>query len=166
MGMIMTLVRLSSAKYQEYIDNPEALENDVDDYLSGDTEDTIDLDKSWEAIHFILTGNNIGNGDGPLAKAVCSDQFFDEEQDLGMGPASYLTPIQVKEVNALLEKIDDNFLKEHFNPAEMSKLEVYPGDWESDPDNQFEYITENFIKLQTFYREAAKNGYAITSIAN
>lgn len=133
MGMVLTMVQFPTQKFQEYIDNPENFEKDLMILEENQIDQSLYLDKSWEAIHYILNGTKIGSGAKPLSLTIYSEQFFDEEQDLGMGPASYLTAEQVKEINSNLEHLDNNYLSERYKPTEMTSIGIYPRFWYKDP---------------------------------
>jgi hypothetical protein len=75
------------------------------------------IDKSWHGIHFLLTGSAWG-GKPPLSNAVLGGKEFG--QDLGYGPARYLTPDQVKEVAAALDEITEATLRAQFSSSRKS----------------------------------------------
>ena len=162
MGMVFSIVQFSSAKLQEYLNDPDKFESDMRSLEKNEIDKPVYLDKSWEAIHFILTGNKIGSGEPPLSQAVYGEQFFDKGQDLGMGPASYLTPEQVKHINALMSELGEDFLRKNYKPEEMDKKGIYPQFW-SQNANLIDYVRENFFALKEFYRDAASKGNAIAS---
>ena len=160
--MVLTMVQFSTSKLEEYLRNPGQFIDDLATLEESQTGNSLYLDKSWEAIHYILTGKKIGGGTTAIEKTIYSEQFFDEEQDLGMGPASYLTADQVKQINLLLEKLDDNYLKEKYQPQEMTNIGIYPSFWDKNSD-LFEYVSENFQQLKNFYRDAASKNNAVAS---
>ncbi len=162
MGMVFTMVQFPGEKLQEYINRPEHFERELMTLQGNQTGQSLCLDKSWDAIHYILTGAKLGSGERPLALIIYSEQFFDEEQDLGMGPASYLTPDQVKEISNILDKLDNSYIKQKYSAVEMTKIGVYPGFWDKDP-SLFDYVSDNFNELKNFYRNAATKNHAIAS---
>jgi hypothetical protein len=162
MGMVLSIVQFSATKLEEYIDNPQKFENDLGSLEKNKNDIPVYLDKSWEAVHFILTGNKIGNGEPPLSLAVYGLHFFDEGQDLGMGPACYLFPDQVKVINSILEGWDESFVKERYNPEKMDQIGIYPTFWKKDP-TLIDYVSDNFKKLKRFYKDAALKGNAVAS---
>ena len=93
-----------------------------------------------------------------------SGQIIDDEQDLGYGPAHYLTPEQVADINSQISKITVQELKQRYDPAKMTELEVYPNIWEDEGEETFEYLSDNFSMVQQLYSDATKNGQAIISI--
>lgn len=162
MGMVLSIVQFSASKLQKYIKNPSSFKSDLRKLEKSEVDKSVYLDKSWEAIHFILTGNKLGQGDPPLSLAIYSRQFFDEKQDLGIGPASYLSPELVKEVHLSLEILGDNNIRERYKPSAMNKLKIYGYPWGDDPI-YFKYLLENFQKLKVFYKDAESKGYAVAA---
>lgn len=158
MGMIANLLRVSPTELETYLNDSNLLEERV---YSPDAERDFnlnDLDKAWDAIIFLLTGQNIQNADGPLVQVLFSGQIVDEEQDLGYGPGHYLTPKQVKELNSKISAFTTEQLQERYNPEKMTEIDVYPSIWDVE---SFEYVDFYFKRLQQVYAEAEKNGQAI-----
>jgi len=163
--MIGNLLRVAESELEEYLKDSSLLEDRIYGESKTADESLVDIDKSWDGIIFLLTGQNIENANHPLVKVLFSGQLIDEEQDLGYGPAHYLTPEQVKELNNQISKITIADLKQKFDPNKMTELEVYPTIWE-EGDDAFEYVADSFSTLQNFYAEAAKNGEAIITFLN
>lgn len=175
MGMTLLLVQFSMEKLQDYLKNPQHFENDLPELENSEVNSSCDLDKAWEAIHYLLTGSTIGgflvtgkkrsDNNHPLTQAVYSDQFFDEKQDLGVGPASYLTSEQVKDINNFLQQLDESVLRDRYNPVAMTEIGIYPHFWN---DNHFllDYVVNSFRKFKAFYSEAASKNHSIASYVN
>jgi len=164
--MIGNLLRVSESELEAYLKDSSLLADRIyDDESETADENLVDIDKTWDGILFLLTGQNIENINHPLAKVLFSGQLIDEEQDLGYGPAHYLTPKQVKELNNQISKITVADLKQKFDPNKMTELKVYPMIWE-EGDDAFEYVADGFSTLQNIYAEAAKNGEGIITFLN
>jgi hypothetical protein len=133
----------------------------IEEYLypsDGENEppNAIDVDKCWHAIHYLLTGQALG-GDEPYSLAVLGGEDLGE--DLGYGPARFLTPEQVEDVAATLRTVGVNDLAARYAPEEMELAEIYPGViWVKDSDNALEYVLENYERLVEFYSAAAQRG--------
>lgn len=166
MSMIGNLLRVTRTELEEYLKNSSLLEdrlyteNEEMDYQNPD-----DIDKAWEGILFLLTGNGISAIDHPLAKVLFSGQLIDEDQDLGYGPGHYLTPEQVVDLNNQIYTITIADLKLKFDPKKMTALGIYPEIWE-EGDDAFDYLANNFLVVQKMYAEAVKNGEAIITYIN
>jgi hypothetical protein len=167
MSMIGNLLRVTKTELDEFLKDSSLLEKTIyDEETDDENPNLVDIDKSWDGILFLLTGQNVANLDHPLAKVLFSGQLVDEEQDFGYGPAHYLTPEQVKVLNNQISIITDADLKQKYDPKKMEELEVYPTIWEEEGDEAFDYLSEYFKELQQVYSSAAKNGEAIITFLN
>ena len=165
MGMIMYLLRISKQELESYIDKPDLfLENRVDDAYS------MDIDKAWGGILYLLTGKAFASGSpedevDSLNRIFFSAQFFDEDMDVGYGPAHYLTPEQVAGIHRKIASLTEADLKSHYDPEAMNKEEkLYPSlDWN---EKIFDYLYFHFQALQSFFATAASRGEAIVTYLN
>lgn len=108
----------------------------------------------------------MSNPNHPLVKVLFSGQLIDENQDLGYGPAHYLTPGQVVELNSQISNIKLEDLKLKYNPPKkMTESGVYPTIW-NEGDEAFDYLAAYFVSLQNIYAEATQNGEAIITFLN
>lgn len=162
MGMIANLLRVTTTELETYLQNSSLLEERIYDENATEDQNLNDVDKAWDGIIFLLTGQNIQNADHPLVQVLFSGQLIDEEQDLGYGPGHYLTSDQVKNLSEQISKITTEDLKKKYNSKKMNELDVYPR-WDED---SFDYLDENFKLLQQIYAEAANNDQAIITFLN
>ena len=155
MGMAVFFAPISAAKLEELRKDPESIE----EYLYPDDDDeadgSFDVDKAWHGLHYLFTGTAWG-GDGPLAQAILGGEAIGE--DLGMGPARFLLPAQVREVAAALAGLTEDDLRTRFDPQQMKALDIYPDIWVQEGDEAFEYLMENYQPLVEFYAGAAGRG--------
>ncbi|MEP5934437.1 MAG: YfbM family protein, partial [Winogradskyella arenosi] len=150
-----------------FLNNSETLENKIYADESYEAEWFLDLDKSWDGINYILTGEIIGgleNEPNELQRALFSFQIIDEGQDLGYGPAQYLNPNQVKETYSELEKITDDVLKSKINGSEMNEIGIYPEIWAESESHEF--LIDSFKEFKEFYKKASENNEAIITYLN
>ena len=162
MGMIMYLLRISKQELESYIDKPDLfLENRVDDAYS------MDIDKAWGGILYLLTGKAFAFGSledevDSLNRIFFSAQFFDEDMDVGYGPAHYLTPEQVMGIHRKIASLTEADLKARYDTEAMNEEEkLYPSlDWN---EKIFEYLYSHFQALQSFFATAASKGEAIVT---
>ncbi|WP_264530055.1 YfbM family protein [Flavobacterium sp. N502540] len=167
MGMIGNLLRASKTKLENYIKDSATLEDDIYNENAPLDVTIIDIDKAWDGIVFLLTGDSALNSPKhPFYKILFSGQIIDNDQDLGYGPAHYLTPEQVIEFSNKISEITTDDLRQKYDPQKMQKLEVYPEIWERDVDEAFDYLNEYFKDIQQFYSDAAKNKEAIVTYIN
>lgn len=162
MGMIMYLLRISKQELESYIDKPDLfLENRVDDAYS------MDIDKAWGGILYLLTGKAFASGTpedevDSLNRIFFSAQFFDEDMDVGYGPAHYLTPEQVAGIHRKIASLTEADLKARYDTEAMNEdEELYPSlDWN---EEIFEYLYFHFQALQSFFATASSRGEAIVT---
>jgi hypothetical protein len=162
--MIGNLLRVSKTELEDYLKDSSLLEDKIYDDETVN-ENLVDIDKSWDGIIFLLTGQSLATAEHNLVRVLFSGQLIDEEQDLGYGPAHYLTPEQVAELNNEISKITIADLKQKFNPKKMTEQEVYPTIWD-EGDDAFDYIADGFSTLQNVFADATKNGDAIITFLN
>jgi hypothetical protein len=129
----------------------------------GDVPNSVDIDKSWDAIHYLLTGEGIQQTEDysePQTLAINGGEEFGP--DVGYGPARFLLPDQVAAVSKVLTKLTKAELKRRFNTNDMIEENVYLShSWEDDEKAGLSYVLEYFKQLTTFYRAAAERGDAV-----
>ena len=128
----------------------------VDELIdNGGRRDALDIHKSWQAIHFVLTGDPWG-GDPPLANVVLGGQEVGE--DLGYGPARLLKPDEVTAVSRELESIDDKKFSEMYRNVNFSGADVYAYSSETQGDKVLGELLHYFRAIRTFFKNAAAKG--------
>ncbi|SFO88665.1 protein of unknown function [Chitinophaga sp. YR627] len=160
MSMTVKLLRVTQAEFEAYQKNSSLLGNRF--YSDSETDSAlIYLDKSWEGILFLLTGQGLKKNRHPMLKVFFSEQNVDDNMDLGYGPAEYLTAEEVKQLYAELSKITEEELTARFDPARMTELHIYPEIW--DEEGILHYLLAFFNELLGFYRQAAANDQIVIS---
>lgn len=159
MSMICFLLRTTSDELESYLKDSSLLITKIESSSTTQDSNLVDIEKSWDGINCLLTGSIVGGSEHPLEKVLFSMQYVDVNQDLGYGPANYVTSIQVKAINEEISKITDEQLKSRFDSKLMEELEIYPNDWEN-PDI-INYLIDNFKIIQQFYDDAAKNDQVV-----
>lgn len=160
MGMIQNYLIVSQAKLDELYQNSEA----ISAFLYETNQDKIiDIDKAWQGIHFILTGDPFG-GDAPLANAVMGGTPIGEK-DVGVGPARGLATSEVAKAAAALQAIDENEFKKRFNLEELASNDIYPNVWE-DSEMELEYFTTHYLTLREAFLKAVREGQAMIVFMN
>lgn len=164
MGMIGNFLRVTNAELEAYLKDSSLLEKRIYNENAEDDPALYEIDKSWEGILFLLTGQNLATLTHPMRLVLFSGQTIDEDQDLGYGPGQYLTPGQVKEMDTELAKITEEELRKRFDARQMAELEIYPNIWEG--HDMLNYLLQYFNVVQDIYATAAKNNEAIITFIN
>ena len=160
MSMIGNLLRVTKAQLSEYLlDSSLLLENIYQEETEEGNPNLEDIDKSWNGIIFLLTGQNVDNSDHPLTSVLFSGQLIDKNQDIGYGPAHYLTPAQVKELNDQISIISPQELAKRYDAKRMIKLNIYPDIWND--EDALDYLITYYKSVQSIYGLAAENEEAI-----
>jgi hypothetical protein len=163
MSMIFNILRVSEAELEAYLKDSSLLEQRLDAMEEGN-ENLVDIDQSWEGVLFLLTGQNLEQLDHPLGKALFSNQQIDQQQDLGYGPAQYLTPDQVKDLNEKFSAITVEDFRKGFDSEKMSEAGIHPNIWSE--EYALDYVSEYFESVQEAFALAAKNNEAIITFLN
>ena len=160
MEMLGYLLRLPDAELPKILEDSALLKSITENQ---ETEKThkLDIHKTWEAIFFMLTGYPLAEWDSaqpPFSHVMFNlDQFVDEEQDFGFGPANYSTSEEVHQITKALSVLTDSDLKKRYKSKKMLELEIYPAGFWTDTDEVFFYLKTHFDNLKKFYAEAAQN---------
>lgn len=159
MSMIGNLKQISSSQLETIKKDPSIVESIIYQEQE-ETAEELCIDKTWQGIHFLLTGKAEG-GASPLADTIMGGEEIGN--DLGYGPARYLTPSEVKEVSGALSKISKEDFGKRFDPKALLKADIYPSAWdEVDRD----YLLDCFEKVVEYYKGAAGKGNAMLIYIN
>jgi hypothetical protein len=126
---------------------------------SEDQHPGLSLDKAWHGVHYLLCGE-AEPGPTPAAQAVLGGTEFGD--DLGYGPARYFPVEQAAAIARELSRAGlEAEMKARFDPAELSRLGIYPGGgWDK---KAAQWLLEEFRRLRDFYVAAAARGSALVA---
>ncbi|GAA8968307.1 YfbM family protein [Helicobacter pylori] len=160
------------AEYRAYNDeqlarlkklNIDELVDVFDEENENDSVPVTDVDKMWDALHFILTGKGAGDPieDDLLSIAIVGDQELVDDDELFN---TYIASDMLPKIVAAMEAVDfsDKLAETPFSLLE--KNDIYPSIWEEDNDELEEVaeeLTEHFESLLDFYRECAANKHNV-----
>lgn len=119
-----------------------------------------DLDKMWDALHFVLTGDTLSDAadHDPLSEAVCGSDFLAQQLHAGGIPAK-----RVKEIAQALHEVDFAARLAALQMSDFAAADIYPAIWdrpEEEDDTRAE-LPAYFADLQAFYDNAAERGNAV-----
>ena len=160
--MMGRFVEVSAVDLEALIEDPSgAPDLFVDDALLGARASTatLDVDKAWHGLHYVLSGSE-WDADSVLGQIVLGGTELGEDE-LGYGPARYLTPDEVsRSSSALTELIGSADPLERFDPALMSSMSIYPGHWE---DDDRAWLEDGLARLASFFSDASARGSAVVA---
>lgn len=164
MSMIGNYFRISP----ENVQKAESGELDLESFIYDEDnqmneEIALDIDKSWHAIYFTLTGEidteAYDNAEG--IGLLMGSRPIGEDLDLGYGPGGLIDAQQVKMLSAKLDSITRESFRAAFNLQEMLENQVYPCIDGEDEEEFFEYVWSNIPAMQEFFQKAAQAGDCI-----
>lgn len=155
MGIIANYQYLSDTNLQElksfYAEEDDIFE-EVEDW-NDEAEVLLDIDKMWDALHFVLTGVSciepIKNN--PLSEAVVGVFSIDGIEEY----ISYIEKSRIKDIVFALDNFDIEKALETFSMEECKEAELYPDIWdyEEETDEIKEEIMDYFQNMKDFYKQ-------------
>ena len=155
MGIIANYQYLSDANLQElksfYAEEDDIFE-EVEDW-NDEAEILLDIDKMWDALHFVLTGVSciepIKNN--PLSEAVVGVFPIDGIEEY----ISYIEKSRIKDIVFALDNFDIEKALKIFSMKKCKEAELYPDIWdyEEETDEIKEEIMDYFQDMKDFYKQ-------------
>jgi hypothetical protein len=147
-GILGFLLRLTPITISEV--DPDAAESSYE----VDPEKTIDVEKAWHGLHFLLTGTS-EEGTPPASYLLNGGEDVDDE-----GLTRAIRPEHVKHFAEFLDELNPEILAKRFDPGRMMELEIYPEIWDRDPseDDTLQWLLSYFVDLKVFVKRVAKAG--------
>ena len=153
---------LGEAKEQ----NEDAEEQNEDaEEQNEDAEILLDLDKMWDALHFVLTGASSSEPikNNPFSEAVVGVSSIEGVEEF----ISYTEKSRVKDIVFALDHFDIEKAMENFSMKECRKANIYPDIWnyEEETDEIKEELMDYFQNLKDFYKKILEvNGNVMVTI--
>ena len=158
MGMI--------ANYQSTSDSE--LENilcldDVEELQENEDLEICDIDKMWDALHFLLTGKSASE---PIENDLISEAIVGQFNISGEDMEEFISGTRsnrVKEIAEALRKIDFEKYIDKFNMRNFAKNDIYPNIWEdeAEADEIKDDLRTSFESLRKFYAKMAEQERAV-----
>jgi hypothetical protein len=155
MGMYCDVYAATSEELEELLAAPKTIR----DFLGAETTPSTGLEKAWHGLHFLLTGS-AWESEGVLGFLASGGEALGQV-DLGYGPARFLRPDAVEQLDDALSQISDDELWSRFDPARMETEGVYPVIWDEPEDELRDEYLGYFRKLQAFVSQARRDGKAL-----
>ncbi|WP_343558605.1 YfbM family protein [Sphingobacterium sp.] len=167
MSMIQNFLRVNSETLNSFLTDSHLLRNMVYSKEAIHLNNLIDIDKAWEGIFFLLTGESIGTYDQalpPLSWLLVGPNDIDRNQDMGYGPATYTDIEQTRRIDLALQETSAEELTQRFDSITMLEKDIYPTIW--DEENALDYLLQYFEDLKAFYHMAALQHEAVILFLN
>ena len=155
MGIIANYQYLSDTNLQElksfYAEEDDIFE-EVKDW-NDEAEILLDIDKMWDALHFVLTGVSCSEPieNNALSEAVVGVLPIDGIEEY----ISYIEKSRIKNIVFALDNFDIEKALETFSMEECKEAELYPNIWgyEEETDEIKEEIMDYFQDMKDFYKQ-------------
>lgn len=155
MGIIANYNYLSNKDLKElktfYSEENETFEETEE--VNSDVKISLDLDKMWDALHFVLTGasSNEAIKNNPLSEAILGVTSIEEVEEF----LSYTEKVRIQDIVSALGHFDMETAMETFSMKECQRANLYPNIWddEEETDEIKEELTDCFYKLKDFYQK-------------
>jgi len=159
MGMRGTYIAIDDDIVQKIIDNPSENLHLFD--AVPDEYPRLEIDKAWEAIHFLLCGVS-SDGEPPLGYVVPlrGENALDIEEIVCDIEAFALTHQQVQEAYHCIKDVGERELRSMFNFQSFVDNDIYASQGD-DEDVFFEYISGYFRLIPDFFKDASKHNRGI-----
>lgn len=158
MGMIANYQSVTDMELEEIT----CLE-DVEELQENEDVEICDIDKMWDALHFLLTGKAASEPieDDLISEAILG-QFSLSEEDM----EDFITGIssaRVQEIANALQEIDFDVYMDKFDMQTFAKNEIYPDIWEYDDEEAMirDELKSSFEVLKEFYEQMAEQESAV-----
>lgn len=166
MGIIANYKYLSDKNLNElkdfYTENTESIADIEED--NNDLEILLDLDKMWDALHFVLTGASASEPikDNRFSEAVLGISPIEEVDEF----IAYTEKSRIKEIVLSLDNFDIEKAMESFSMEECKKANIYPDIWDYEEESEEieEELMDYFQNMKDFYKKIleAKGNVLIT----
>ena len=143
----------------------EALLEFIYENFINQEEKLFDLDKMWDALHFVLTGVSslepVKND--PLSEAVAGRAPIEDVEEY----IAYTEKSRIKDIVFALDNFDIKKAMEKFSMKECQKANIYPDIWncEDEIDKIKEELMDYVQNLKDFYKKILEvNGNVMVTI--
>lgn len=118
----------------------------------GEIIESLKLEKSWEALHFLLSASTSEGEDA--AQFLLSGKILEDvSEHVAIQQADAVSAFKI-----ILENTSDVELAARFDPAKMDAAQIYPGNWNA---RGFSYLEEYLGPLRLFIGLHANKGNGI-----
>jgi hypothetical protein len=126
--------------------------------------DEVDLDKAWQAIHYLLT-EDPWEGSGVKSFILNGGKEIGVI-DVGYGPARSFSSDEVKEIHNELSEISSMDLRSKFDFELLSKNDIYPSIWDRKDPEDINYVINCFDIMKDFIKRAHDENKGLIAYTN
>ena len=137
--------------------------DDVEELQVNEDLEICDIDKMWDALHFLLTGKSACE---PIEDNLLSEAIVGQFNISGEDVEEFISGTKsdrVKEISRALLEIDFETYLSKFNMRDFSRNNIYPNIWEYEDeiDEIKDDLRTSFENLKKFYEKMAEQESAV-----
>ena len=158
MGMCAIYQEVKKEDFKKLLESDDFFET-IEELEEKDGTELCDIDKMWDALHFLLNGLSAIYGapeDNLLSEFIIgSENFNDEAEEF----ARYIPTEKVIEIAKKLNEINFQDYLKNFDMTNFSENGIYPDIWNYTEEREeiMEELSEHFKNLKEFYNKVAEN---------
>ena len=159
MGMIANYQQTTDEELEKLKSSKEIVE-DVEELQENKKLDLCDIDKMWDALHFLLLGKSAGESvENNLINEAIVGQFVVSEENFVAGVRSD----RVKAIAEALQELNFEEYIEKFDMSDFAENNIYPDIWEyeDEEDEIIEELRDSFESMKKFYLRMSEKGCAV-----
>ena len=158
MGMCAIYQEVKKEDFKKLLESDDFFET-IEELEEKDETELCDIDKMWDALHFLLNGLSAIYGapeDNLLSEFIIgSESFNDEAEEF----ARYIPTEKVIEIDKKLNETNFQDYLKNFDMNKFKENNIYPDIWDYTEEKEeiMEELSEHFKNLKEFYHKVAEN---------
>ena len=137
--------------------------DDVEEAQENENLEICDIDKMWDALHFLLTGKSASE---PIEDNLISEAIVGQFNISGEETEEFISGTKtdrVKEISKALQELNFETYIDKFDMSAFSQNDIYPDIWgyEDEADLIKDDLRNSFENLKKFYEKMAVQGSAV-----
>ena len=158
MGMYAMYQEVKKEDFKKLLESDDFFET-IEELEEKDGTELCDIDKMWDALHFLLNGLSAIHGDPEeniLSEFIIGSESFDEESE------DFTRYIPTERVIKIAKKLNEINFEDYLKDFDMNKFAengIYPDIWDDAEEREeiMEELSEHFENLKNFYNKVAEN---------
>lgn len=136
--------------------------DDVEELQESEDIEICDIDKMWDALHFLLTGKSASE---PIEDDLISEAIVGQFNISGEEIEEFISGTKtdrVKEIAKALQELDFETYIDKFDMSAFRQNDIYPDIWEyEEADKIKDDLRSSFESLKKFYEKMAEQERAV-----
>ena len=158
MGMYAMYQEVKKEDFKKLLESDDFFET-IEDLEEKDGTELCDIDKMWDALHFLLNGLSAIHGtpeDNILSEFIIGSESFDEESE------DFTRYIPTERVIKIAKKLNEINFEDYLKDFDMNKFAengIYPDIWDYTDEREeiMDELSISFENLRKFYNKVAEN---------